>query len=153
MMIALDEAWKKLTKAGIKGGPGNKQGVRLFVAELHYEHIALGVEFKNSVPKALRDRVGEEMNKEGESGMFNTIPVPDKTEMVEAMEKMIDTLESNDIEQAKMMMKAMLYTISDKPINKLLKKIGLEMEEEKIVKANFDDLEVDVDLPDIKVEA
>ena len=63
------------------------------------------------------------------------------------MEKMIDSLTENDIDQAKMMMKTMLHAIDGKPVNKLLEKIGVEMEEEKIVKANFDDLEVDVDLP------
>ena len=47
-----------------------------------------------------------------------------------------------------MMMKTMLHAIDGKPVNKLLEKVGLEMEEEKIIKANFDDLEVDVMLPE-----
>ena len=163
MMICLDDAWRKLDKAGIKGGPNNKAGVRIFVADMDYEHIALGCEFKNPISKALRDRVQKEMGKDGQSGMFTTeqafsmsdgeITLPDgstltKSEMLSDMEDMIDELTSKDLEIAKKMMKRLLRGFSDSPTNALLDKLGVEMQEKAIVKANFDDLEVDVDLPD-----
>tara|TARA_R110000824_G_scaffold98780_5_gene235512 strand:+ start:13062 stop:13751 length:690 start_codon:yes stop_codon:yes gene_type:complete len=166
MMVCLDDAWRKLDKAGIKGGPLNTKGVRIFVADLNYEQIALGCEFKNPISKKLRDKVQKEMSKDGPSGMFTTeatfstngngdgeFTLSDgstinKKEMLVEMEQMIDELTSKDLDIAKQMMKRLLRAFSDSPTNKMLEKIGVEMDEKAIIRANFDDLEVEVDLPD-----
>jgi len=163
MMICLDDAWTKLDKAGIKGGPQNTKGVRIFVADLSYEQIALGCEFKNPISKELRDKVMKEMSKDGPSGMFTTEAAFEvngsefhlsdgstitRKEMISEMEEMIDELTSKDLDIAKKMMKRLLRGFSDSPTNKMLERIGVEMDEKAIIKANFDDLEVEVDLPD-----
>mgnify|MGYP003108569852 CR=1 FL=1 len=153
MMIMLQEAWSKLEKAGIMDGPDNKYGIKLSIADLHFDHIGLAVEFPKDTPANIRKAVSKEMDKGGDD--YHSVQLDpkhmgklnDREYMVKEMEKMIDSLTENDIDQAKMMMKTMLHAIDGKPVNKLLEKIGVEMEEEKIVKANFDDLEVDVDLP------
>ena len=71
-----------------------------------------------------------------------------KKEMLVEMEQMIDELTSKDLDIAKQMMKRLLRAFSDSPTNKMLEKIGVEMDEKAIIRANFDDLEVEVDLPD-----
>tara|TARA_R100000458_G_scaffold17786_1_gene15434 strand:- start:582 stop:1379 length:798 start_codon:yes stop_codon:yes gene_type:complete len=154
MMIMLQEAWSKLEKVGVKDGPNNKEGIRIQIADLHFDHIGLAVEFPKDTPVELRKAVSAEMDKGGDD--YHSVQLDpkhmgklgDRDYMVKEMEKMIDSLTANDIDQAKMMMKTMLHAIDGKPVNKLLEKVGLEMEEEKIVRANFDDLEVDVHLPD-----